>query len=73
MGRKNLLFVVDDDLLSSLISLRGLRATDVANRKSKRLARLKPKYTADIKNLDLLITTLVAARKLLRALPKAVQ
>lgn len=71
MGRINLV-LADRDIVHALKKLRILRAADVKSRKSKSLARLKPKYTSDIKTLDLLLTTLVLARKILRALPKSV-
>jgi len=73
MGRKGNLKFADDALLDATTFLREIRVIDVGNRKSKALARLKPKYTADIKKLDLLLTTIVTARKLLKRLPKAVQ
>ena len=73
MGRKESLKFADEGLLDSTNLLRAIRVIDVGNRKAKSLARLKPKYTVDIKRLDLLLSTLVTARKLLRSLPKAVQ
>lgn len=73
MGRKTALMSIEDDMAIAVLSLRGLRALDVKARKSRDKQRLKPKYTADIKTLDLLITTLVTARRILRSLPKAVQ
>ena len=73
MGRRINLEVGAYKLLLITNELREIRKADVKARKSKGLARLKPKYTKDIKRLDLLITTLVTARKILRGLPRAVQ
>ena len=73
MGRKIELAILNNDLLNGTSALRVIRRQDVKARKSKLLARLKPKFTADIAKLDLLIDTLVAARKLVKVIPKAVQ
>jgi len=73
MGRKWNLIAANTDLLLATKVLRNLRTQDVKARKSKALARLKPKFTADIKQIDLLLETIVLARKILKGLPKAVQ
>jgi len=73
LGRKDYLLVSNSGLLDATTALRRLRAKDVKNRKAKLLARLKPKFTQDIKEIDLLLETIVLARKILRGLPKAVQ
>jgi len=73
MGRRSELFDINSDLLMATSSMRKLRAMDVKARKSKALARLKPKYTQDIKEIDLLLETIVLSRKILKGLPKAVQ
>ena len=73
MGRKWPLIAANTSLLNATKALKVLRAHDVKSRKSKALARLKPKYTADIERVDLLLETIVLARKILKGLPKAVQ
>ncbi len=73
MGRKWPLIAANGSLLAAIKDLKTLRAHDVKSRKSKALARLKPKYTADIKQIDLLLSTIILARKILKGLPKAVQ
>ena len=73
MGRKWNLVGVNVGLLDATKALRELRAIDVKARKSKTLARLKPKFTQDIKEIDLLLETIVLSRKILKGLPKAVQ
>ncbi len=73
MGRKESLKAVNHDLLDITSDLRHIRALNVKARKSKGLARLKPKYTVDIGRIDLVLDVIVSARKLVRSLPKAVQ
>ena len=73
MGRKESLKAANTDLLDIMDYLRFVRTLDVKARKSRKLARLKPKYTADIATIDLILASLVVVRKLLRTLPKAVQ
>ena len=73
MGRKNDLEFINNDLLNASRGLRDLRAIDVKARKSKARASLKPKFTADIVNIDLLLDTIVLSRKILKGLPKSVQ
>lgn len=73
MGRKLFLNTADDLLLDVTGILRLLKSRDITARRSKAKPRLKPKFTVDIKKIDLLTDTIVTARKLLRSLPKAVQ
>jgi len=73
LGRKESLTMINHDLLDIATDLRHIRSLDVKARKSRGLARLKPKYTADIDRIDLLLDVIVSARKLVRGMPKAVQ
>ena len=73
MGRKWPLIAANTSLLTATKVLRTLRAHSVKARKSRLQPRLKPKYTADIKQIDLLLETIVLARKIAKGLPKAVQ
>jgi len=73
MGRKNFLSAINIDLLDASRALRYIRALDVKARKSKSKARLKPKFTADIERIDLLLETIILSRKILVGLPKSVQ
>ena len=65
MGRKWNLVAVNVALLDATNALRTLRADDVKARKSKSRASLKPKFTADIDKIDLLLETIVISRKIL--------